>query len=413
MILKNIKQLVTFTGHEAIPGNDPARAQILEGIDIKIEDGLISQIGPNLSGIGPEIDCSDFTVTPGYVDSHTHFIFGGNREDEYRMRLAGASYVEIMEAGGGIRTSVRHTRAASLEDLVESGRIRLMGFLENGITSLESKSGYGLDLETELRQLEAMKVLQAQSALTIVPTFMGAHDIPEEFADRPKAYLDYILETVLPEVTKQGIAQYVDIFTEKGVFGIEESRDFLEQVKQQGYPIRMHADEIVPLDGAVLAGQVAAVSADHLLQISPRGIEALKRSGTIAGLLPLTAFSLRAEYAPARDLLDAGVPVNLATDYNPGSCHSFSVPLLIALSTIYMRMSMLEVLCGLTINPAASLGIAHQVGTLEVGKRADILLHRAPNIHFLPYHFGVNTVEIVIINGEVQLDRRNSHVSRK
>lgn len=411
MILKNIKQLVTFEGNQAIPGNDPTRAKVLENIDLKIEDGIITAIGKDLSGDDEVIDCSEFTVTPGYVDSHTHFIFGGNREDEYRMRLAGASYVEIMEAGGGIRNSVHHTREASLEELVETGQTRLMGFLENGITTLESKSGYGLDLETELKQLEAMKVLQEKSPLTIVPTFMGAHDIPPEFQDRPKEYLDFILETVMPKIKEQGIAKYVDIFTEKGVFEIEESRDFLEQVKAMGYPIRLHADEIEPLDGAVLAGELGAVTADHLLRISPEGIASLKKAGTIAGLLPLTAFSLRAPYAPAKDLLEAGVPVALATDYNPGSCHSFSVPLLIALSTIYMRMSMLEVLCGLTINPAASIGLGEEIGTLEVGKRADILLHRAPNINFLPYHFGVNTVELVIKDGIVRLDRRKSHVS--
>ncbi|HHT20553.1 MAG TPA: imidazolonepropionase [Tissierellia bacterium] len=411
MILKNIKQLVTFEGTTAIEGNDPDRAVILEDIDLRIEDGLITAIAKDLPEEGEVIDCSDFTLTPGYVDSHTHFIFGGNREDEYRMRLAGASYVEIMAAGGGIRNSVHHTRQASQEELVESGRKRLMGFLENGITTLESKSGYGLDLDTELKQLAAMEVLQAESPQTIVPTFMGAHDIPPEYENRPAEYLDYILETVMPRVKAQGIARYVDIFTEKGVFEIEESRDFLEKIKAMGYPIRLHADEIEPLDGAVLAGELKAVSADHLLKISPEGIASLKQAGTIAGLLPLTAFSLKAPYAPARDLLEAGVAVSLATDYNPGSCHSFSVPLLVALSTIYMRMNMLEVLCGLTINPAVSLGLGEEIGTIEVGKRADILLHRAPNINFLPYHFGVNTVELVIKDGVVRLDRRKSHVS--
>ena len=411
MLLKNIKQLVTFQGDQAIAGNDPDQAVIMEQVDIRIEQGVIQEIGPDLAGDDDIIDCSSFTATPGYVDSHTHFIFGGNREDEYRMRLAGASYVEIMEAGGGIRNSVHHTREATLDELVASGRIRLQGFLENGITTLESKSGYGLDLDTELRQLAAMERLQQESAITIVPTFMGAHDIPPEFSDRPGEYLDYIVEQVMPAIKEQGIARYVDIFTEKGVFEIDDSRRFLERIKAMGYPIRMHADEIEPLDGAVLAGQMGAVSADHLLRISSEGIAALRQAGTIAGLLPLTAFSLRAEYAPARDLLAAGVPVALATDYNPGSCHSFSVPLLIALSTIYMRMSMLEVLCGLTINPAASLGLAGELGTLEVGKRADILLHRAPNLNFIPYHFGVNTVELVIKDGVVRLDRRKSHVS--
>lgn len=412
MLLKNIRELVTFQGTQAIPGNDPDKALILNNVDVRIRDGKISEIGTDLTGEEEVIDCSGFTATPGYVDSHTHFIFGGNRENEYRMRLAGASYVEIMEAGGGIANSVKHTREASLADMVASGRQRLMGFIEHGVTSLEGKSGYGLDLSTELRQLEAMKVLQDESPLTIVPTFMGAHEIAPEYKGKPREYLQYILDFVLPAVADQRIAKFVDIFTEKGVFEIDDSRYFLEQVKRAGYPIRIHADEIAPIDGAVLAGEVGAVTADHLLRISSEGIEALKQAGTIAGLLPLTAFSLKAEYAPARKLLDAGVPVSLATDYNPGSCHSFSLPLLIALSTIYMKMSMLEVLCGLTINPAASLGLADQVGTIEVGKQADILLHRAPNLNFIPYHFGVNTVELVIKDGSIILDRRNAHVSR-
>ena len=410
MILRNIGELVTFRGNQAIPGNDPTKAISRKEVDIRIGGGLILEIGPNLAGEGEEIDCSGMTVTPGYVDAHTHFIFGGNREDEYRMRLAGASYQEIMEAGGGIANSVTHTREASLSELVASGRNRLRGFLEHGVTTIEGKSGYGLDLFTELRQLEAMKVLQEEFPLTIVPTFMGAHEVPPEYKGRPRDYLQYILDYVLPAVADQRIAKFVDIFTEQGVFDIEDSRYFLEQVRRAGYPIRIHADEIVPLDGAVLAGEVGAVSADHLLRISPAGITALKEAGTIAGLLPLTAFSLQAEYAPARQLLAAGVPVSLASDYNPGSCHSFSMPLLIALSTISMKMSMLEVLCGLTINPAASLGLADQVGTIEVGKRADILIHRAPNLNFIPYHFGVNTVDIVIKDGRILLDRRKAHV---
>lgn len=410
MLLKNIRELVTFTGQEAIPGNDPARAVFLHDVDLRMEQGIITEIGHGLDGDDQVIDASLYTVTPGYVDSHTHFVFGGNREDEYRMRLAGASYTEIMQAGGGIQHSVDHTRSADASELMESARARLKGFLEHGVTTVEGKSGYGLDLPTELRQLQVMKALSTQTAQTIIPTFMGAHEVPKEYNKEGEKYLNFILKEVLPLVKQQDLARFVDIFTEKNVFEIEESRAFLQAVKEMGFPIKLHADEIYPLDGAVLAGELGAVSADHLLRISDEGIRALKHAGTIATLLPLTAFSLKAEYAPARKLMEEGVSVALATDYNPGSCHSYSMPLLIALSTIYMKMSMLEVLCALTINGAAALQQADRVGTLEVGKRADILLHRVPNLNYIPYLFGVNTVEMVIADGKLQLDRRNAHV---
>lgn len=410
MLIKNIRELVTFTGSEAIPGNDPARATILHGVDLRVREGLIAEIGHDLSGEDEVIEASDYTVTPGYVDSHSHFVFGGNREDEYRLRLAGASYTEIMASGGGIQHSVEHTRKASLDELVRSGEARLKGFLEHGVTTVEGKSGYGLDLPTELLQLEAMQTLSTRTPQKIIPTFMGAHEVPKEYNKEGEMYLKFILEQVLPVVKQRNLAHFVDIFTEKNVFEIEESRHFLRAAIEMGFPVKLHADEIYPLDGAVLAGELKAVSADHLLRISDAGIEALRNSGTIATLLPLTAFSLKADYAPARKLLSSGVAVALASDYNPGSCHSYSMPLLIALSTIYMKMSMLEVLCALTINGAAALHQASSVGTIEVGKRADILLHRVPNLNYIPYLFGVNTVEGVIVSGKLHFDRRKAYV---
>ncbi|WP_459129049.1 imidazolonepropionase [Guggenheimella bovis] len=405
LLLKHAN-LTTFLGNKPHKGQEMRELHTFTDTDILLSDGVIEHIG-SIDEDCETIDCEGRLVTPGYVDSHTHFIFGGDRSNEYRMRLEGASYLEIKEQGGGIQATVKATREATLEDLVSSGKERLKGFIAHGVTTAESKSGYGLDWETEKKMLEAMDVLQKEVPVRLVKTFMGAHEIAPEFKGDAKGYLDYILREVEPKVED---VSFFDIFTERGVFEIEESREFLEELKRRGRKLKLHADELAPIDGAVLAAEVGAISADHLLQISDRGIDAMKASGTIATLLPMTAFSIKSAYAPARKMIDKGLAVALATDYNPGSCHSYSIPLLIALATNYMGMTTPEVLAALTINGACAVGLEEKVGTAEVGKRADLVIHDVKSLDALSYLFGVNTVQTVIQSGRVVYDKRRSYV---
>jgi imidazolonepropionase len=339
-------------------------------------------------------------MTPGYVDSHTHLIFGGYRPEEFDMRLKGAAYMDIMKSGGGIANTVRMTEEASLAHLIATGADRLSKMLSMGITTVEAKSGYGLTLETELKQLKAVKALKRISPVTLVSTFLGAHAVPREY-NSADAFIAYLNETVLPVVNEEGLAEFVDVFCEANVFGLEDSRKHLEAAKAMGFKLKLHADEIVPLGGAELAASVGAVSADHLLHVSDTGIRALSKASVIATLLPATAFTLRESYAPARKLIDEGCMVALASDFNPGSCFTYAIPLIISLATLQMHMTIEEVLTALTLNAAAALGMADKIGSIEVGKHADLLLHAFPSYKFIAYHVGVNTVEYVIKNGIV------------
>jgi imidazolonepropionase len=347
------------------------------------------------------VDAGGRAVIPGFVDSHTHFVFGGYRDEEFLWRAGGMLYMEIHKRGGGIATSVAATRGSSSQELVRSGAVRLERMLELGVTTVEGKSGYGLDLDTELRQLEAMKTLMGLQPVDIVPTFMGMHSIPVEYQGQPSAYTDHVLQRVLPQVKKQGIARFCDVFCEKGVFELVDSRRFLEAAKAAGFGIKLHADEIQQLGGAGLAAVLGATSADHLLKAAPTDLAAMAAAGVIATCLPLTAFVLREPYADARLMMDTGCAVALASDLNPGSCYSQSIPLAIALGVLYMGMAMEEVLCALTLNGAAALGLAHDRGSLEPGKLADILILDAPSYRHLAYHTGMNIVATVIKRGKV------------
>ena len=387
--------------------------KIYENSSILIENGLIVKVGPSdeiLSELDLSkyeiIDASGLSVLPGFVDSHTHFIFGGYREEEFNLRLKGASYMEIMESGGGISSTVNATRNASFEDLYESGYKRLNSMMEFGVTTVEGKSGYGLETETELKQLEVMKKLDDNHPLDISFTFMGAHDVPSEYKGRTDDFVDYLIEDSLPKVKEQAIAEFCDIFTEKNVFDIEQSRRLLTKAKEMGFKLKMHADEIVPIGGAELAGELGVISADHLLQASDMGIFAMRDSKSICSLLPCTAFSLKESYARGRFMIDNGAAVALATDYNPGSCFTNSIPLLIALSTIYMNLTIEEVISGLTINGAAAIDRADTIGSIEVGKKADIIILDAPSYKFLSYNFGVNQVKTVVKDGKIIYDKQ-------
>ena len=305
-----------------------------------------------------------------------------------------------MERGGGIQSTVNATRGMSVEEMASKALWFLDRMLEMGVTTVEAKSGYGLDKETELRMLEALRLLaeDEENKVDIVPTFLGAHAVPAEYKGRTGEYVDFLIREVLPEASR--LAEFFDIFTEKNVFETEDSRRMLQAAADSGMKLKLHADEIVQLGGAELAAECRAVSADHLLHVSDAGIKAMAEAGTVATLLPLTAFALKEEYAPARKFIDAGCAVALATDLNPGSCFSGSIPLTIALACIYMKMSVSETLTALTLNGAAAVDRADSIGSIEPGKRADILILHFDTLDALPYYVGMNCVDKVIKNGE-------------
>ncbi len=413
LLIRNAAQIATPTGNAGVAGKAMGSLATYENHSILIEEGLIVAIAPHeeLEGrVGPStevIDARGKCVLPGFVDSHTHLVFGGYREEEYDWRLRGLSYMEIMRRGGGIVNSTEGTRKASEETLYRDARERLNRMLRFGVTTVEAKSGYGLDLDTEMKQLRVAKAVDDAHPVEVVRTFLGAHARPADRKDDPDGFIDYMNDEVLPAVAESGLAEFVDIFCEEGVFDKSQSRRHLERAKALGFKLKMHADEIVPLGGAELAAEMGCVSADHLLQISDAGVEALIERSVVATLLPLTAFSLKEPYARGRYMIDRGAKVALATDFNPGSCHSESIPLLVALATLYMNMTTEETITALTLNGAAALDRADRIGSIEVGKEADLILLRYPNYHFLPYHFGVNTVERVIKAGKLVIDDRD------
>lgn len=412
IIVINASELVTCSGFKAKKGSEMKDLGIIEKGAVVIEAGKIVAVGTS-EEIEKKYDLSKYKVidakgkcvTPGFVDSHTHFIFGGYRADEYAWRLEGMPYMEIMNRGGGIINSVKGTREASVEELVELGHKRLTSMLNFGVTTVEGKSGYGLDLETEIKQLEAMKIVNEKHPIDVVPTFMGAHAVPAEYKGRSGEFIDLIIDEMLPVVAEKKLAEFCDIFTEDKVFSIEESRKLLNKAKSYGFKLKMHADEIVPLGGAELAAEVGAVSADHLLQASDKGIALMAEKDVVATALPCTAFSLKEDYARARDMIDAGCAVALATDFNPGSCFTESIPLVIALATLYMGMTAEETLMALTLNGAAAIDKADIVGSIDIGKQGDLLIHEFPSYKFLPYHIAVSTVEAVVKNGEIVVNK--------
>lgn len=409
LYIKNIAQLVTCRGNQAKHGKDAmSDIQVLEGpAAVVVRDGIITFVGKmadvrasDIQGCD-ELDATGKCVLPGFVDSHTHLVFGGYREDEFQWRLAGDSYMSIMERGGGIASTMRATRTESEAELKLSAHRHLSNMKQMGVTTVEAKSGYGMNLETELKQLRVVRDLQKEQPLDIYSTFMGAHDTAPEYKGRSTDFIEYLCREVLPEVVKQNLAECCDIFTEKGVFDHEQTRRMLTAAKEAGLNVKMHADEIVPFGGAELAAELGCLSADHLLQISDKGIQALAESNTVATLLPCTAFSLKADYAPARKMIDAGCAVALASDLNPGSCFSASVPLMFALATIYMGMTVEEAITALTINGAAAIGRAESIGSIVPGKKGDLVVLQYPSYKFLSYHFGMNLVEHTIKGGKV------------
>ncbi|MEH7136090.1 imidazolonepropionase [Priestia megaterium] len=410
--IKRASQLITVRGGT----KEPKRAQdmsdigIIEHGSVVVENGLITFVGSDveaeryvhtLNGHITTIDASGKIVTPGLIDAHTHIVFGGSREKELEMRLNGAKYIDILKAGGGILQTTTSTREATEDQLIQETSKRLNRFLQYGVTTVEAKSGYGLTLEDELKQLRAAKKLHEKHPVDLVSTFMGAHAVPVEYKENPDEFVRLVIEEMIPRVAEENLAEFCDVFCEEGVFTIQQSEQILEAGKVYGLKPKIHADEIVQFGGAELAAKVGAVSADHLLQASDEGIKQMAKNGVIAVLLPGTAFFLMEKPANARKMIEAGVPVALSTDRNPGSSPTESLPFIMNLACLTMKMTPAEVLTACTINAAHAIGRADDVGSIEVGKKGDLVLFDAPNYQTLQYNYAVNLVDTVVKKGQV------------
>ncbi len=401
LLIQNIGTLLTPTGNTPSAGRAQNEALALHNVSVLIENGVISRIGADCPDADEVFDAGGRLVTPALTDCHTHLPFGGWRQHELPMKLAGAGYLDILNAGGGILDTVRHTRAMSESALSE----RLLGFMDEllalGVTCAEAKSGYGLNLDDELKQLAAVHEASALHIIDLVPTFLGAHAIPPEYAGRADAFIDFMCETVLPAVKRAGLADYADVFCETGVFDAEQSRRYLECAKRLGFMLRVHADEIDAIGGSELAGDLGAVTAEHLIAITDGGIAALGDGGVIAALLPATSFYLGKAYAPARRLIETGVPVAVASDFNPGSCPSLNLQFCIHLACTKYRMLPNEVLCAVTKNAACAVGRGRTHGTAEPGKAADLMVWEAEDFELPCYRFGSNLTHAVVKDGRI------------
>jgi len=415
ILIVNANELITLAGGSEKPrtGKQMRDIGIIKGGCVAVKDGRIIAVGKTSDvrkGVRAEtiINASGKTVMPGFVDPHTHLIFAGSREDEFQMRVEGASYMDILRAGGGILKTVRETRKASADELLGFGLNTLDVMLCYGTTTVEAKSGYGLTTKDEMKILGVIKRLNQLHAVDVVPTFMGAHAVPAEYRNAPEDYVKIVVEEMIPKVAEKELAEFCDVFCEKGVFTLEQSRRILEAGKNHGLKPKIHADEMNASGGAELAANVGAVSAEHLLHSSDAGLKAMADKGVIAVLLPAAALSLMGgRYADARKMIDYGVPVALGTDFNP-SCWIENQQLVVAFACFFMRMTPAEAITAATINAAHAIGRAHEVGSLEVGKKADIIVLNVPNHVFVGYRFGVNLVDKVIKNGRLVVDEEAS-----
>lgn len=412
IFIRNANELITLKGSSAAPvkGRKMRELHIIKNGSMWIESGEIKAIGEDEELFrqyqqrleeAAFIDAKGKIVLPGLVDPHTHLVYAGSRENEFTMRLNGASYMEILNAGGGILTTTIATRGASPEQLYLESKKRLDSFLLHGVTTVETKSGYGLTIESELKQLEVAKKLNQTHPIDIISTFMGAHAIPAEYKKTPNQFVHKIIEQMIPVVAARKLANFNDVFCENGVFTTEQSRKILLAGLQYGLLPKIHADEIEPYGGAELAAEIGAVSADHLLKASDEGLMKMAEKAVIAVLLPGTAFFLMAEPANGRRMIDLGVPVALATDCNPGSSPTVSMPLMMNLGCLQMGMTPEEVITAATINAAHAIRCGYEIGSLEVGKKADVLILNVSNHMQLQYQYGINHTDTVIKSGKV------------
>lgn len=415
LLIKNIKELVNPAAHSVVRGNDLNTIKVSHNV-------WLGAVGENIAFIGFEedfnskckmaedavvIDGSRYVVFPGFVDPHTHLPFAHTRQDEFRLKLQGVSYQEIAAKGGGIKGTVRKTREISANDLVAQCENRLDHILLSGTTTLEAKSGYGLDLDTEIKQLEVIQALKALHPITIIPTFMGAHEIPEEYKGRNKEFLDYMIDNVVPVVSRKKLAEFVDIFCENGVFSYEEAEYYFDKIEHFGLKIKMHADEFSSNNAALLAVEKNAVSAEHLIAMTDEEIAVISGSDTACVFLPGVSFFLKMDaYAPIRKVIERNGIVTLGTDFNPGSSMVSSQLFSFHLGIFKMGLTIEEAVNTVTINAAYAIDCQDRAGSIAVGKRMDLLLMDIPDYSYMAYHLGINPVHTVIKSGEIVVKER-------
>ena len=414
LVIKNIGKLVTCKdlGRPKV-GQEMNELEIIEDAYIAIRDGKILEVGTKndyksiINSYTQIEDAKGLLVTPGLIDSHTHLVHGGSRENEFSKKLSGVPYIEILKQGGGILSTVKSTKESSEEKLYDKAKKSLDRMLEFGVTTAEAKSGYGLEIETEIKQLKVANKLSKDHPIDLVHTFLGAHAIPMEYKENHKPFIDTIVNEMMPKVKELGLAEFCDVFCEEGVFTIEETKYILSKAKEMGYKLKIHADEIVSLGGAELAAELECISADHLMAASEEGLKMMSRNNVIANILPGTSFNLNKAYANARKMIDLNVPISLSSDYNPGSCPSENLQFVMQLGCLGLKMTPNEVLNAVTINAAYCIDREKSVGSIEAGKKADFVVFDAPNIEYLMYHFGINHVHQVYKDGVLVVDNKS------
>lgn len=410
LLITNIGQLITMDGPVPRIGDSMSDLGLIKNGGVAVSGEEILAVGESDVVEGQvdlaegciAIDADGAIVTPGFIDSHTHPVFSKTREDEFEMRIMGKSYMDIAESGGGIRASVRDLRETSKEKLTKKTTTHLDTMLSYGTTTIEAKSGYGLSTESEIKSLEIINDLNETHSIDLIPTFLGAHEVPDEYRDKRQKYIDLLINEMIPKVVENNLAEFCDIFCEEGVFNIEESRTIMESAKSKGLKLKFHADELGASGGSELAAELGAVSADHLVHISDKGIKAMAEAGTVAVLLPGTCFSLgHSDYAPARKMIESEIVVALSTDCNPGSSYTESLPMIMSLAGLNYGLTAAESISAVTVNAACAVDRGGQIGMLQSGLVADVVLWKMNDYRELPYHYGVNLVQKVIKRGKI------------
>lgn len=414
LIIKNIGKLVTCKSlNSPKVGREMNNLEIIEDAYIAISEGKIAEIGTKKDYeklIGPTTiveDANGLLVTPGLIDSHTHLVYGGSRENEFSKKISGVPYIEILNQGGGILSTVKSTKESTYEELYNKAKKSLDRMLEFGVTTVEAKSGYGLELDTEIKQLEVAKQLDEDHPIDLVHTFLGAHAVPLEYKNKHNEFIDIIVNEMMPKIKELELAEFCDVFCEEGVFTIKESEYILQKAKDMGYKLKIHADEIVSLGGAELSAKLNCVSSDHLMAASEEGLKQMAKNKVIANILPGTSFNLNKDYANVRKMIDLDVAVSLSSDYNPGSCPSENLQFVMQLGCLGLKMTPNEVLNAVTINAAYAIDRSDEIGSIEIGKKADLVVFDAPNVEYLMYHFGINHVYRVYKEGIMVVDNKS------
>lgn len=413
LVIKNIGKLATMRSKNTpVVGKYMNNVEILEDAYVAIKDGIFIEIGVGekyksiIDSTTKINDAHGLLVTPGLIDAHTHLVHGGSRENEFSKKISGVPYIEILKDGGGILSTVKSTKEHSEDELYSKSIKSLDRMLELGVTTVESKSGYGLDTDTEIKQLKVSHKLNKNHPIDLVHTFLGAHAIPLEYKNNNKKYIDILINEMMPKIKELELAEFCDVFCEEGVFSIEESELILSKAKEMGFKLKIHADEIESLGGAELSAKLNCISADHLMAASEKGIDMMAKNKVIANLLPATSFNLNKPYANARKMIDSNLGIALSSDYNPGSCPSENLQFVMQLGCLGLKMTPYEVLNAVTINAAYAIDRQNEIGSIEIGKKADLVVFDSPNIEYLMYHFGINHTKQVYKNGNLVVDNK-------